>query len=205
MNLKSDLSRPTQNQENNHHRASARATLAVILLASTVSAAQSAFPATVVGTAAAQQAVTVIAQAAGTVDHETIVTLGQPGLDFALPAIPASTCTGVTLTVGGATPSCSQSVAFTPTAPGRRIGAVELFDAGGDLLGEALISGTGVGGLAVLVPGNTLPYAGDGSYLDAVQDGIPALTAELDSPTSVAGYCAPLESRTANWLKPLTT
>lgn len=197
MNRKSDLSRNSQYSENNPHF-SARAARSVrrrsrscaaglsLLLACAASAAQNTFPATAVGTAAAQQAVTVIAQAAGTVDHETIVTLGQPGLDFALHAVPASTCTGVALTVGGAAPSCSQSVAFTPTAPGRRIGAVELFDVGGDLLGEALLSGTGVGGLAVLVPGNTLPYAGDGSYLDAVQDGIPALTAELYSPTSVA-------------------
>jgi hypothetical protein len=156
------------------------------MLAAQVGAAQSSFPATAVGTAAAQQAVVVTAQAAGTVDHETIVTLGQTGLDFALPLIPASSCTGITLTVGGSTPSCSQSVTFTPTTPGVRIGAVELFDAGGDLLGEALISGSGVGGLAVLVPGNTLPFAGNGNHLDPVQDGIPALTAELDSPTSVA-------------------
>ena len=160
--------------------------LAVLMLAAQVGAAQSVFPATVVGTAAAQQAVVVTAQAAGLVDHETIVTLGQPGLDFTLPAVPVSSCTGVVLTVGGATPSCSQSVAFTPAVPGARFGAVELFDAGGDLLGEALVSGSGVGGLAVLVPGNTLPFAGNGNHLDPVQDGIAALTAELDSPTSVA-------------------
>src|SRR6202042_3303384 len=99
--------------------------LAALMLAAQVSAAQSVFPATAVGTAAAQQAVVVTAQAAGTVDHETIVTLGQTGLDFALPAVPGSICPGTTLTVGGATPSCSQSVAFTPTTPGVRIGAVE--------------------------------------------------------------------------------
>src|SRR5580692_6153671 len=102
--------------------------LAALMLAAQVSAAQSVFPATAVGTAAAQQAVVVTAQAAGTVDHEAIVTLGQPGLDFTLPLIPASSCTGITLTVGGVTPSCSQSVVFTPTVPGVRIGAVELFD-----------------------------------------------------------------------------
>jgi len=90
------------------------------------------------------------------------------------------------LTVGGAVPGCGQSVEFTPTAPGMRIGAVELFDASGDLLGETLISGTGVGGLAVLVPGNVTPVAGDGNYLDPVVDRIPALSAELSFPTSVA-------------------
>ena len=203
MNREPDHSRRRWRRENNLHCSSAHVTgsawtrsriclsisaagLAALMLAAQVSAAQSVFPATAVGTAAAQQAVVVTAQAAGTVDHETIVTLGQAGLDFTLPAIPASSCTGITLTVGGATPSCSQSVTFTPTTPGVRIGAVELFDAGGDLLGEALISGSGVGGLAVLVPGNTLPFAGNGNHLDPVQDGIPALTAELDSPTSVA-------------------
>jgi large repetitive protein len=207
MNREPDLSRPRWRRENNLQHfsiqmmgsawtrsgiclsmstAGAAAGMAALMLAAQVSAAQSVFPATVVGAAAAQQAVVVTAQAAGTVDHEAIVTLGQPGLDFTLPAVPVSTCTGVTLTVGGVTPSCSQSVTFTPTTPGVRIGAVELFDAGGDLLGETLVSGSGVGGLAVLVPGNTLPFAGNGNHLDPVQDGIPALTAELDSPTSVA-------------------
>src|SRR3984957_4564482 len=199
MNCKLKHSRLQRRPENNLHCSSSRETdsartrsgvcwpvLVMLMLAAQVSAAQSSFPATVVGTAAAQQAVVVTAQVAGTVDHEAIVTLGQPGLDFTLPAIPASSCTGITLTVGGATPSCSQSVTFTPTTPGVRIGAVELFDAGGDLLGETLVSGSGVGGLAILVPGNTLPFAGNGNHLDPVQDGIPALTAELDSPTSVA-------------------
>ena len=185
MNREPDLSRPRWRRENNLQHfsiqmmgsawtrsgiclsmstAGAAAGMAALMLAAQVSAAQSVFPATVVGAAAAQQAVVVTAQAAGTVDHEAIVTLGQPGLDFTLPAVPASSCTGVTLTVGGATPSCSQSVTFTPTTPGVRIGAVELFDAGGDLLGETLVSGSGVGGLAVLVPGNTLPFAGYGNH-----------------------------------------
>ena len=209
MNSKSDLSRSTQNPENNQHRSSARparsarvarsvwslawiesrscrATLAVLLLASAMSAAQSTFPATQVGTPSAQQAVVVVAQAAGTVDHATVLTLGQPQLDFTVPGVPASSCTGIALTVGGATPSCSQSVGFKPTAPGVRLGAVELFDVGGNLLGETLIFGTGVGGLAVLVPGNVLPIAGDGNYLDPVVDNIPALNAELDAPTGVA-------------------
>jgi hypothetical protein len=126
-----------------------------LALAAVSGGAQSSFPATTVGTAATQQAVTVTARTAGTVDRETIVTLGQSGLDFMLPAAPASTCT------------------------------VELFDAAGNLLGETLISGTGTGGLAVLVPGNTLPVAGNGNYLDAVQDNVPALNAELYTPTTV--------------------
>jgi large repetitive protein len=199
MNCKPDLSHRSQRPENNLHRSSSHATgsartrkrnslpaLAVLVLAAQVSAAQSSFPATTVGTAAAQQAVIVVARAAGAVNHEAVLTLGQPNLDFTLPAIPASSCTGITLTVGGATPNCSQSVTFTPTTPGVRIGAVGLFDAGGNLLGETLLSGSGVGGLGVLIPGNILPIAGDGNYLDPVVDNIPALSAELDSPTGVA-------------------
>jgi sugar lactone lactonase YvrE len=160
--------------------------LAALLLASAMSMAQNVFPATAVGTQAAQQAVIVVAQAAGTVDHATVLTLGQPQLDFTVPGVPASSCAGATLTVGGGSPSCSQSVGFRPAAPGVRLGAVVLLDAGGDLLGETLISGTGVGGLAVLVPGNVLPIAGNGNYLDPVVDNIPALNAELNSPTGVA-------------------
>ncbi len=195
MSRTSDASRPAQNRGKSRNPFSTCATrrlaqwvrgcgllLGTTALAATAGMAQSAFPATAVGTPSAQQAVTVPAQVSGTVDHETILTLGQPGLDFALPAVPASSCTGVTLTAGG---SCSQSVVFTPTAPGLRIGAVALFDAAGDLLGETLISGTGTGGLAILVPGNTLPVAGDGNYLDPVEDNIPALNAELYAPTSV--------------------
>jgi large repetitive protein len=162
--------------------------ICLIALALAVSGvqAQSTFPASAVGTPTAQQAVTIPAQAAGTVARAAIVTLGQAGLDFAVPAVPASSCAGVALTVGGVTPSCNQSVVFTPTAPGLRLGAVELFDSSGDLLGETLISGVGTGGLAVLVPGNVLPFAGNGNYLDPVVDNIPALNAELYSPTSVA-------------------
>ncbi|MGO8756538.1 MAG: Ig-like domain repeat protein [Terracidiphilus sp.] len=152
------------------------------MLAAASSSAQNIFTAEKVGTAVTQT-VTVTATTAGTVSYETVVTLGQTGLDFTLPATPAFTCTGTAPGVNG---TCNQSVTFTPKAPGLRLGAVELFDVGGDLLGETLISGTGTGGLAVLVPGNTLPFAGDGSYLDAVVDNIPALTAELYSPTSVA-------------------
>jgi sugar lactone lactonase YvrE len=61
-----------------------------------------------------------------------------------------------------------------------------LLDAGGNVIGETLISGTGLGGLAVVVPGNAAPFAGNGTYLDPVQDNIPPLTAELNTPTSIA-------------------
>ena len=205
MSSKSDLSRYAQSAKSNLREFAAQAAdcvwnqgrpcalgLGALVLAATAGMAQTVFPATKVGTPALQQTVTVTAQMSGTVDHAVILTLGQPELDFTLPTVPLPpaapppSCVGVALTAGGATPSCSQSVVFTPSAPGLRIGAVELFDAAGNLLGETFISGMGIGGLAVLVPGNTLPVAGNGNYLDPVVDNVPALNAELYAPTSVA-------------------
>jgi hypothetical protein len=55
------------------------------------------------------------------------------------------------------------------------------------VLGTASIHGIGSGGLGVLIPGNVLPIAGDGeSTSTPVLDGISALIAELDQPSSVA-------------------
>ena len=158
------------------------AALAALALAAASSGAQSNFPARAVGTPVTQ-AVTVTATAAGTVNSVEVLTLGAPSGDFAAGA-GLSTCGTTTFAAPGAT--CTQRVAFTPAAPGLRVGAVVLLDATGKLLGETPIYGTGTGGLAVLVPGNTLPFAGNGSYLDAVQDGILALNAELYSPAGVA-------------------
>src|ERR1039458_4798356 len=47
------------------------------------------------------------------------------------------------------------------------------------------LSGTGLGGLGVLVPGNVLLVAGDGIYKGSVLDGSPATAASLYLPTSV--------------------
>jgi hypothetical protein len=44
-------------------------------------------------------------------------------------------------------------VTFTPKAPGLRIGAVVLRDNSKNVLGTTYLSGTGLGGLGVLVPG----------------------------------------------------
>jgi hypothetical protein len=105
--------------------------------------------------------------------------MGVPGLDFAAAA--ASTCSSASLTVGS---TCTQSVTFTPSSPGLRIGAVVLVDGNNNILATAFISGTGQGGLGVLVPGVVVPVAGDGQWVQ-VLDGNQATAADLDLPAGV--------------------
>jgi sugar lactone lactonase YvrE len=107
--------------------------------------------------------------------------MGVAGLDFAK-GMGALNCEDATLAAGA---TCSESVAFTPAAPGLRVGAVVLLDGGGNVLGTAYLSGTGLGGLGVFVPGNLLLVAGDGIYKGSVLDGNPAAAASLYLPTSV--------------------
>jgi len=66
-----------------------------------------------------------------------------------------------------------------------RLGAVVLLDGFGNVLGTAFLSGVGMGGLGVLVPGNVLPVAGDGGYAWS-NDGTPALDGSLNLPSGVA-------------------
>jgi hypothetical protein len=154
--------------------------LAAALAAASGAQAQATFATTPVGTATGQQSVTVTAQVAGTVNSVNVLTLGMSGLDFA--AGSGAVCKNETLAVGG---TCMQSVIFTPTNPGLRMGAVVLLDSGGKVLGTAYISGTGSGGLGVLVAGNVLPVAGDGNWI-LVHDGNLATKAELYLPAGVA-------------------
>jgi sugar lactone lactonase YvrE len=155
--------------------------LAVLPLAAAGAQAQAVLGSEPVGSASGGQNVTVTARAAGTVASVEVLTLGVAGLDFAK-GIGALNCENATLAAGAA---CTESVTFTPAAPGLRIGAVVLLDAGGNVLGTAFLSGTGLGGLGVLVPGNVLLVAGDGIYKGSVLDGSPATAASLYLPTSV--------------------
>ncbi len=70
-----------------------------------------------------------------TVGAVRVVTQGATGLDFN--AGTGSTCTG---TVSGA---CNVNVAFTPLAPGLRLGAVQLYDNNGNLVQSTPIYGVG--------------------------------------------------------------
>jgi hypothetical protein len=155
-----------------------------LLLAATGAQAQAVFstPIAVGGTnPQTEQTVTVTAPAGGTVANVAVLTMGVPNLDFQTGN--GSSCVSATALAPGG--SCQQSVSFTPSAPGLRSGAVVLFDSGGNVLGTTYISGTGLGGLGVFVPGNIVPVAGDGDYKDAVVDGIPATEAELYLPSGI--------------------
>jgi len=156
--------------------------LAALLLAAPGVHAQAVFATPQsVGTPTGQQNVTVTAQAAGTVATVEVLTAGTPNLDFA-PGTGELTCGSANLTVGA---TCTESVAFTPAAPGIRMGAVVLLDASSNVLGTAYLSGTGLGGLGVLVPGNVLGVVGNGLYTGPVLDGNPAPLASLHLPTSL--------------------
>lgn len=62
-------------------------------------------------------------------------------------------CAGQWLAAGQ---SCRVDLRFTPLAPGARAAQVALLDADGHELGRAHVSGTGVGGQAVLLPGRVI-------------------------------------------------
>lgn len=145
--------------------------------------AQANFGLEPVGTASASQNVNVTASAAGNVATVEVLTMGVQGLDFAATGGGAA-CVGANLNIGS---SCVQSVTFTPSAPGLRLGAVVLLDGNGNILARALIFGTGQGGLGVLVdPVNVIPVVDAGNnYFGPVGDLGPALTAGLYLPSGV--------------------
>jgi sugar lactone lactonase YvrE len=125
--------------------------------------------------------VTVNFQAAGAVANVQILTLGASGLDFA--SGPGSSCLGANRF---ANQTCQQSVVFTPATPGVRLGTVVLLDSDNKVLGTTYLSGTGQGGLGVLVPGNTVTVAGSYRAYTSAKDGILATSANLWEPLSVA-------------------
>lgn len=159
------------------------AVLAAVLLAAVGAHAQSSFPLTTVGTTSAQQSVTLTATAAGTVNNVDVLTVGALGADF-VKVTAGSTCTGAALAVNA---TCTENVTFTPAAPGTRIGAVVLLDAGSNVLGVTYLQGLGSGSLGVVIPGNEKTFAGDGNFLDPLDgDGGAATSAELYLPSGLA-------------------
>jgi sugar lactone lactonase YvrE len=134
-----------------------------------------------VGAAPTTQGIQVTATVAGTVSNVEVLTLGSSSGDFAV-GTGTSNCNAASLAIGG---KCTESVSFTAATPGLRLGAVVLVGTVGSVktvLGTAYLSGTGVGGLGVLVTGNVLPVAGQLGLFTAVEDGQPATQAELDLP-----------------------
>ncbi len=85
--------------------------------------------------------------ALGTLSNSNVLTQGITGLDFTLGT--GSTCTGTP----AASSTCTVNVIFKPTAPGLRLGAINLTDASGNIVATAYVSGNGTGPQAVLYPG----------------------------------------------------
>jgi len=171
--------------------------LAVAFASCAVAGAQSGvttFSSVAVGSTSIQLPITVAAQSAGKVATVQVLTQGQSGLDFKAGS-GGDTCTNSTLAVGA---TCAFPVSLTPTAPGLRVGAVVLLDnsSPANVLGTALVSGVGLGGLGVLVSSydngaligpTVVTVAGDGSFSDPiVGDGLAATSAQLDTPFGVA-------------------
>jgi len=157
--------------------------LAALLLAAAGVHAQSVFPNENLGVAATQTVtVTGIASLAGptAVAKVEVLTTGSSGPEFTKGS---GACDTATLSAGS---QCTESVTFTPASPGLRLGAVVLLDASSNVLGTAFISGVGVGGLDVLTPGNVITVAGKYRAWTSTQDGIPATTANVDQPSSIA-------------------
>ena len=162
------------------------AVLAALLLATSGAWAQNGVFNTLqpVGVISSAQSVTVTAQTAGTVATVEVLTLGKSGLDFA-GVSSSSTCLSAILT-SSPPQACTESVTFTPAFPGLRRGAVVLLDSNNNVLGIAYLSGTGMGGLGVLVPGNVITVAGVYRNWTSTQDGVLATQANLDQPSSLA-------------------
>jgi len=152
------------------------AALAALFLGAAAASAQAGFPNANVGVATSQA---VPVNISGTYSTASVLTLGQPNSDFTVDAA-LTTCTS------SSSGSCSVGVTFTPTVPGLRMGAVVVYDSGGNLLGSTTIHGTGIGPVGAFVPGYVTPFAGDGDYLGKLGDGGSALSAELYLPSSVA-------------------
>ena len=122
-------------------------------------------PATNVGVTSATQTVTMTITTAGTTNATLgtaiqVVTQGTAGLDFSY--VSGGTCAvNAAYTVGQ---TCTVEFSFTPTAPGLRLGAIELFTATGTQpLATTYIYGTGEGPLAAYTPGIISTVAGNGS------------------------------------------
>ncbi|MGB8260914.1 MAG: Ig-like domain repeat protein [Terracidiphilus sp.] len=143
--------------------------------------AQTVFTPQPVGKTSTPMTATVTVQTTGTVGKVAVLTAGVAGMDFAAGS-GSSTCAAGAVTKGQ---TCTESVTFTPSAPGVRKGAVVLLDDSGVALGTAYLTGIGQGGLAVLEPGNVQTVAGEYRQYTGEQDGVPATQSQLRQPSSV--------------------
>jgi hypothetical protein len=101
------------------------------------------------GSSSAATPVSVTVATGGTLDTISVSTQGISSLDFSNTG--GGTCAVSTAYTSGE--SCTVEVTFSPTTPGLRLGAVELRDSSGNLLGTGYIYGTGRGSLLRYNPG----------------------------------------------------
>jgi sugar lactone lactonase YvrE len=112
--------------------------------------ASASFGSVNVGTAAAVHTLTYTFTSSATLSAVTILTGGAPGLDYSDGG--SSTCAvGTSYTTGQ---TCNVTVAFTPSTPGLRSGAVSLYSTGSNLpLAIWYFSGIGQSSAATIDPG----------------------------------------------------
>lgn len=138
-------------------------------------AAQVSFNSTTLNNSLQQPVATSIANASQVDTSKTqVLTWGAQNLDFT--ASGASSCNSS---------SCSQTVTFKPQAPGLRLGAVVWRDSGGNVLATTYLSGIGLGGLGVAIPGTVTTVAGIQGFGYSGDDG-PAESATLFLPSHLA-------------------
>ena len=94
------------------------------------------------------------------VNSFAVLTNGAANLEFKWAH--SGTCTITEYNDGD---SCTLDFYFKPLYPGQRVGAVELLDANGNVLGTGLISGTGTASLAAVAPGTESTLASSASSI----------------------------------------
>jgi hypothetical protein len=113
-----------------------------------VSGASASFGTVAIGHTSPAIPVTFTFDTAGTVVNPVALTMGAPGLDFAVAS--GSTCKTGTYSEGD---SCTVNVTLTPKFAGLRNGAVLLKDGAGNPIATAYIHGTGSGPQVNFLPG----------------------------------------------------
>jgi sugar lactone lactonase YvrE len=112
-----------------------------------------------VGSTSSVQTAIVTVTTAGRIGNIDVLTTGRPNLDYAF--VSGGTC--AIGTMYGANATCTVKYTLKPTAPGVRIGAVQLVASGGaSVLGTAPITGTGTGPAVVFPTNQTVATLGSG-------------------------------------------
>jgi len=136
---------------------------------------------TVVGNSAPPQMVMLTLPQGGAIASIQVLTQGSPNVDFTLK--PGGTCV---LNVDYLpNQQCTVAVAFTPTFPGQRRGAVVLLDSGNHPLATQTLVANATGAVATFIPGTINTVAGNTAWIYA-GDGGAATQSSIFLPFGVA-------------------